>query len=189
MVDKNYFEDLVGKKIGMLLVLGIQGMSQPDKKGKRETLINCLCDCGNSVLVTAHKLKRGTKQSCGIGHKAKRITEEERIRRKIDAINYHKNYRIENCEDLKRKKTAYLQKLKSEAISRYGGKCACCGETTMEFLTMEHMNGRKNSLVKKTGKSGWMQAKSLGWPEDITVLCYNCNCAKGAYGICPHQKK
>jgi hypothetical protein len=25
------------------------------------------------------------------------------------------------------------------------------------------------------------------YPPDFQILCYNCNCAKGVYGYCPHQ--
>jgi hypothetical protein len=34
-----------------------------------------------------------------------------------------------------------------------------------------------------------MRLKKHGWPkEGFTILCFNCNCAKGIYGTCPHQR-
>lgn len=33
----------------------------------------------------------------------------------------------------------------------------------------------------------WAKAKSENYPDKYTVLCFNCNCAKGAFGFCPHE--
>ena len=30
----------------------------------------------------------------------------------------------------------------------------------------------------------WLKANS--YPDGFQILCFNCNCAKGAYGECPH---
>lgn len=29
--------------------------------------------------------------------------------------------------------------------------------------------------------------KKNGFPDSVQVLCWNCNCAKGIYGYCPHS--
>src|ERR1700686_4807799 len=34
----------------------------------------------------------------------------------------------------------YRNNLKTEIISNYGGKCECCGEDHIEFLTIDHIN-------------------------------------------------
>jgi hypothetical protein len=28
-----------------------------------------------------------------------------------------------------------------------------------------------------------------GYPENLRILCLNCNCSHGAYGYCPHERK
>ena len=100
---------------------------------------------------------------------------------------YHRNYRRINAVRLARKKKEYYQRLKTDGIKQYGGKCACCGESIEEFLTLEHKYGRPANEKRKTGKKMWEKAKSEGYPDSYTVLCFNCNCAKGAFGYCPHE--
>jgi 5-methylcytosine-specific restriction endonuclease McrA len=77
---------------------------------------------------------------------------------------------------------------KLEGIAAYGGKCACCGETRVEFLTLDHIHGREGEPYRITGQKAWARLKSRGWPKDnYQLLCFNCNCAKGIYGQCPHK--
>lgn len=71
--------------------------------------------------------------------------------------------------------------------------CACCGETTVEFLSFDHINGggRKHAEERrKLGEPGplstWL--KKNNFPEGYQVLCHNCNQARGYYGVCPHQR-
>ena len=77
--------------------------------------------------------------------------------------------------------------LKQEMVQAYGGACTCCGEDNLAFLTLEHRNGR-TPHDDLGGSRMWRLAKNLGWPEQYTVLCYNCNI--GTYkngGRCPHE--
>jgi hypothetical protein len=85
-------------------------------------------------------------------------------------------------------------KNKIAAIRHYsGGKmaCACCGETTLEFLGIDHINGGGTKHRKKLGNPGgfvfyiWLRLK--GYPLGYRVLCQNCNLVYGTYGYCPHQ--
>ena len=78
-------------------------------------------------------------------------------------------------------------------MEAYGGaKCACCGETTPEFLTLDHINGFKSSPNYKQSKrcrgNVYSQIIKDGFPDDLQTLCYNCNCSKGENRQCPHQK-
>jgi hypothetical protein len=83
-------------------------------------------------------------------------------------------------------------KLRQEILLQYGNKCICCGETTPEFLTIDHINGR-SLPYKKTFESGnklYSVLRKLNYPKDnYQLLCWNCNCSKGRYGQCPHQKE
>lgn len=107
----------------------------------------------------------------------------------------NKNWRKDNKEKITIDKRDYWNKIKEEVIVAYGGKCQCCGETERRFLTLEHVNGRKNHGRSKngrriTGKKAMAEVKRLGFPKDeFQILCFNCNCAKGIYGMCPHQMK
>ncbi len=118
-----------------------------------------------------------------------RLTEEEREFNKIKQKQYMKKYRQENKEAFKLNSIMWREKSKLEGIEHYGGKCQCCGELNIKFLTLEHLNGRDKTKKQRRGKDAWNQARIQGYPDIYTVLCFNCNCAKGIYGICPHKEK
>lgn len=97
-----------------------------------------------------------------------------------------KRWSKENREYLNEHRILRNAKARLEGIAAYGGRCVCCGESRVEFLTLEHKRGIKNH--EKRGAEGWLQLKRDGFPKgDHEVLCYNCNCAKGVYGKCPHK--
>lgn len=82
-----------------------------------------------------------------------------------------------------------LQRLKDAVIAGYGGKCTCCGESHREFLTLEHVLG--DGAIKREGGnnvSEWRRALRDEFPVDLTILCWNCNCARAYYGRCPHGR-
>lgn len=67
-------------------------------------------------------------------------------------------------------------------------RCACCGETEVKFLGIDHINGN-GSKERKTLRRGDTATylRTSGLPDGYQVLCHNCNLAKGFYGVCPHQ--
>lgn len=81
-------------------------------------------------------------------------------------------------------------KLRTEIFSYYGGRCTCCGESTYEFLSLDHVHGgghAERKLLKGT-ETIMRKIRRGELPKDnYTVLCHNCNQAKGHYGVCPHQ--
>lgn len=115
------------------------------------------------------------------------LTPQQKLQRTIEIKEYNRQYRDSHKEEILSNKRAYMEKIKLEGINYYGGKCSCCGEPEPKFLTLEHKNGRKEH-DNLTGKKAWAKVKSLGYPNDYTVLCFNCNCCKGAYGYCAHEK-
>lgn len=94
-------------------------------------------------------------------------------------------------------KYQHLQ-LKIQAFEAYGGcKCACCGETDPEFLSLDHINldgGAHRRELSPTGKNwGWgghhlfRLLRRKGYPPGFQVLCMNCNFGKTRNnGVCPH---
>lgn len=86
------------------------------------------------------------------------------------------------------------KRIKLEGINHYtkgAMKCDCCGINDIEYLTIEHKNGKKHTKhnPKIGGLKLWIWLKNNNYPKDFEVLCYNCNSAKGFYGQCPHQAK
>lgn len=84
------------------------------------------------------------------------------------------------------------RRLRAAALAAYGGCCACCGETTPEFLGIDHVNNdgeAHRAELKGYGRAIYQWLKREGYPQDgrFQVLCHNCNVAKGCYGACPHQ--
>lgn len=80
--------------------------------------------------------------------------------------------------------------LKQEVVNAYGGKCVCCGETILEFLTIDHTNGDGHLHRAAVGKGRRIYAdlKARGFPRDgYQCMCLNCNISLGFYGYCPHR--
>lgn len=76
-----------------------------------------------------------------------------------------------------------------EVLSHYSNgtpKCACCGETKLEFLSLDHINGGGKKHIQSIGYnlSAWLRKNN--YPEGYRVLCHNCNFALGHYSYCPH---
>lgn len=79
------------------------------------------------------------------------------------------------------------QQIRQQVIEAYGRTCVCCGESTQEFLTIDHINGR--APREKRGMLTYERLVRNGFPkENYQLLCFNCNCAKGIYGVCPHMR-
>jgi hypothetical protein len=79
---------------------------------------------------------------------------------------------------------------KIAVMQHYGGKCACCGEANLGFLTLDHINNDGVVHRKVTGMGARFYEWILknGFPTDLQVLCFNCNCGRAGHGgICPHK--
>lgn len=124
----------------------------------------------------------------------------KRSKAEKDAYDYRRNadarragatsyYQANRARILEQKRTQD-RALKREVIDAYGGKCECCGETHIEFLTIDHTNGDGAAHRKRCGKGRKVYAdiKARGFPKGCyRCLCLNCNIALGFYGYCPHR--
>ena len=87
-------------------------------------------------------------------------------------------------------------KLKADAIKAYGGKCKCCKEKDIRFLTIDHIEGggtkhrRELGGGRKVSSRGfYLMLRRESYPKGYQVLCWSCNCGRALNGgICPHQK-
>lgn len=84
------------------------------------------------------------------------------------------------------------KKLRYEILSHYSHgtpKCECCGESIIEFLALDHINGGGEKERKKIGNSYRLYAylKRNNFPDGYRVLCHNCNQATSWGRICPHK--
>lgn len=109
-----------------------------------------------------------------------------------DKVSIHNaRYREANREQLKAWDKQAKWNFKIEVIKAYGGKCECCNETRIEFLSVDHINGGGNLHRKVVGGGfrfyRWLKQNEFP-KEEYRLLCFNCNCAIGFFGYCPHQK-
>jgi hypothetical protein len=88
-----------------------------------------------------------------------------------------------HCQELER---VY----KDRAFAGYGGYvCACCGETTAEFLSLDHINN-DGAEHRRKHRHTYRWIVKNDFPPIFQVLCYNCNIGRfNNGGVCPHKMK
>lgn len=76
--------------------------------------------------------------------------------------------------------------------AQFGPDCVCCGESDPAFLTLDHINDDGN-MQRRANSVNFDYASTLsrfrrnGWPDDLQVMCMNCNLGKERNGgVCPH---
>jgi hypothetical protein len=105
-----------------------------------------------------------------------------------------KRYYKAHPETVKAKARATQQRAKLEVFRHYcNGEpyCDCCGETEMDFLSVDHIGGGGSKHRREIGGAqalySWLRRN--GYPPGYRILCFNCNLAIGFFGTCPHQRK
>jgi len=98
------------------------------------------------------------------------------------------------CKDCNNRRNREAEAaLKLDVFTHYSGgtpKCACCGSTYTEFLTLDHINGDGAQHRRELkGRRVYRWVKAHDYPSGFQVLCMNCNFAKGMFGFCPHDMK
>ena len=95
---------------------------------------------------------------------------------------------IKYCKSCKERTKRRWKERRSVVIKAYGGKCVCCGETELDFLCIDHINGGGAKHKKEVGNLySWLRKEE--YPAGFQVLCWNCNHGKYTNGFCPHQQK
>jgi len=98
--------------------------------------------------------------------------------------------RSSNREKYNAQNREYRQKQRQTVLVHYGGVCVCCGDSTPEFLALDHKNNDGyvwRKATKNRNLAHW--AAVHGFPDDLQLMCHNCNMAKSLYKACPHQLK
>lgn len=96
------------------------------------------------------------------------------------------------CDDCNKKQCDNgVKRRESDRLScfeHYGVTCACCGQPNLDYLTIDHVQGGGSEHKRQLGWGhlpGWLRRNN--YPAGFQTLCYNCNCAKGKLGYCPHK--
>jgi hypothetical protein len=123
-----------------------------------------------------------------------------KIRTLEDIKEYRRKYKEEHPEKFKYSRENYpkhketkreyqrnlTRKYKLSFLEMYGRVCVCCGESGLDFLTIEHKLGQQK-ISRRTGLVAYRDAVKEYRPDLFEILCWNCNCAKGKLGYCPHN--
>jgi hypothetical protein len=139
--------------------------------------------CQKTKVITEFGIRKGKYRKPGDRHaECKACTAARRRNRYHNEPGFKRR-----VAEIERK---HHEKLRLDLLARYGGKCACCPETEYKFLSFDHIDndGAEHRREHGDGAKYLMQwIKRNNYPDTIQILCYNCNCAKGFYGECPHE--
>lgn len=146
---------------------------------------------------------RDSKGSEGFRSRCKVCTRSSQtLHRQIPQVaarnaKYQVGWRQDNKNAVSIRSKQYRKDLKTAALRAYGGetpKCSCpgCSEINPGFLTIDHIDGngnkhRRSIFNGKVGGNIYLWLKKNNYPPGFRILCYNCNCAAGALGQCPHM--
>lgn len=87
----------------------------------------------------------------------------------------------------------FRYKLKSIVFSKYGNKCACCGEVEKSFLQIDHVNNdgakHRETLGDNVVADFYRWIIKNSFPKNLQILCANCNFSKRLNDICVHKFK
>lgn len=203
--------DLTGHKYGHWTVLRFHGITNIGSASWE-----CRCICGKEKVISRNNLRSGVSKSCGCNGgvtkpwKPATLPESKRCLEcnEIKSISefgfsagrrtYKSKCRACTATIRPRKLLARAKRIKvrnqerrAMALRHYGSQCQCCSEKTPVFLAFDHINGGGNqhrgelSRRKFSNIADWLQRHD--YPKDFQILCNNCNWAKHANELCPHQ--
>jgi hypothetical protein len=140
--------------------------------------------------------KQYRQHTCLTCHRAKNAVKERR-RRAADpqrARDILKRWRDRTLPERKLVKRARYERIKDTVFAHYGGyRCSCCGETEPTMLTIDHKLEDGAAFRRRLRGLRWSYnfyewIINNGFPEDLQVLCYNCNLSKHRNGgVCAHK--
>lgn len=160
--------------------------------GKPNSTSNNWCKkCSKKYNATASLIRKQRIANGLCGNCGKRLLAKNSKR---CIICIYRNKKWYASSDFRKQKIQKDRLLRNEIIQHYGGKCICCGEIEKTFLAIDHINGGGNKHRKQIKALApcsfyrWIIAQ--GFPDDLQILCYNCNMSKYLNnGTCAHKCK
>lgn len=137
-------------------------------------------------------MERRRKRAYYLANKAKVRARNDRWKEahREEWLAYLREYRANNGHVVRKQQRAWNAANKKMVVAAYGGRCRCCGEEEIQFLTVDHISGYdKTSGQPRAGSRLYRWLRLNGFPGGFQILCWNCNAAKGMYGTCPHQSR
>lgn len=110
---------------------------------------------------------------------ASRYRQEHREELRLKTWQYHQEHK----EQRHIYAIAYGVKVKTKVFTHYAQgtpKCAYCGVTDMDILTLDHINndGSQHRRTISGGDKLYRWLIQNDYPKGYQVLCYNCNIKK-----------
>lgn len=143
--------------------------------GRDDGLKTCLSCTKTLSLIDFHKTRSTGNQGVRAVCKACRS---------LESVEYYKRF------PEKRRAISIRNRYKQKRIlvDIYGGCCSCCGETIIDFLTLEHkLHDGKQDRATMTGHKLYKKAIDCVDTDRYTILCMNCNFAEKHGNPCPHK--
>jgi hypothetical protein len=119
--------------------------------------------------------------------------------RELRRLSYRRNPErqkelyLKHRPKMKKREKEKRATIKRIVIDHYGGKCSCCGESEIDFLTIGHINDDGDKHREEIGQGARFYKKlydaNFKTEYELTVECFNCNYGKRInHGSCPHNK-
>ena len=157
--------------------------------GKPSQKFNCeQCEEKYGIITPSRRQELEAKGICGqCGRRANQDDKKTcELCLERQRMYYQSGYNI--------KMAARAKELRMIVVEHYGSKCNCCGEIEYTFLAIDHINGGGNKHRKQIKKMGggcfYQWIINQNFPNNLQILCYNCNMSKYLNGgLCAHKSQ
>lgn len=134
---------LEGKRFGRLVVKSLS----KEKGNRGQYKWNCICDCGNSHLVTGESLRTGKSRSCGcLGKEARYVKNKNTDREKAMLLLLYSPMKKRHRKKFKNENYIPFEIFKSLSLQN----CHYCGSkpsNTQPDVRYETRRGKKEKLI------------------------------------------
>ena len=142
--------------------------------------------------VYAEKIRKAARERARDRHAKKRSDPSYMQKKKTYNTEFMRRHK-----DDRKCKTLSVKVRFFSLISNGNIRCECCGIDDIDFLTLDHIqnDGAKEKKELSNGQGGeWLYAKIIKNKSKVSheryrILCFNCNSARGAMGVCPHEMR
>lgn len=169
----------------------------------------CRCACGQEEMATSTALRQGHHVRCAACRKPEVAPEVKTCTtcketkpntpeffHQCNQFRFGLKAQCKTCfvPKLRAEGLVFRRRLRLEVLTHYAGgekpACKCCGEETLEFLCLDHLEGSSRADYKEHGNKFFAWLKRNDYPRKMQVLCHNCNEAKSLAGwCCVHHPK
>ena len=86
------------------------------------------------------------------------------------------------CQYCSKRRSERQQRCRNDVLNYYGHCCSWCTENNPLFLTIDHIDNSGFAVRKLGSYRRWKQIIIDDYPDNLRLLCFNCNSGRPAYG-------